>query len=130
MSYMKTALVIEFESTDNREQFIEDFTDDICNWDFLNKNEKLDTWRATLVEENNTLKTVVLFTNGIPDVDWEKYVKAYKEFTYLKISKSNKYMVEVIPYPYEQNYMKASRRVLLDYQNDKSEFDKMFEFSV
>lgn len=130
MSYMKTALVIEFESTDNREQFIEDFTDDICNLDFLNKNEKLDTWRATLVEENNTLKTVVLFTNGIPDVDWEKYVKAYKEFTYLKISKSNKYMVEVIPYLYEQNYMKASRRVLLDYQNDKSEFDKMFEFSV
>lgn len=130
MSYMKTALVIEFESTDNREQFIEDFTDDICNLDFLNKNEKLDTWRATLVEENNTLKTVILFTNGIPDVDWEKYVKAYKEFTYLKISKSNKYMVEVIPYLYEQNYMKASRRVLLDYQNDKSEFDKMFEFSV
>lgn len=130
MSYMKTALVIEFESTDNREQFIEDFTDDICNLDFLNKNEKLDTWRATLVEENNTLKTVVLFTNGIPDVDWEKYVKAYKEFTYLKISKSNKYMVEVIPYLYEQNYMKASRRVLLDYQNDKSEFDKVFEFSV
>ncbi|EJT5937302.1 hypothetical protein N2W52_002070 [Clostridium perfringens] len=130
MSYMKTALVIEFESTDNREQFIEDFTDDICNWDFLNKNEKLDTWRATLVEENNTLKTVVLFTNGIPDVDWEKYVKAYKEFTYLKISKSNKYVVEVIPYLYEQNYMKASRRVLLDYQNDKSEFDKVFEFSV
>lgn len=125
-----TVLVIEFESKNCNEWFIKDFTDDICNLDFLNKNEELDTWRATLVEEDNNLKTVVLFTNGIPDVDWKKYIKAYKDFTYLKISKSDKYKVEEKPYFLIQDYMKPSKKVLFDYKLGNTKFENLFEFSV
>lgn len=118
-SIASDVLVISYEGGIKN---IEYLVDDIFSWDFLNKNEEVDSWRFYQIRKG----IILVASNGKPDVDWKKYFEVYKELKRLRISHSTKYAVELIPYFYDQSsYEVTFQRIYDDFRLSKKGWEEL-----
>ena len=100
----------------------EDLVDDIFSWDLLNKNMDADSWRFFELRKG----IILVASNGKPDVDWKKFFEIYNNLKRLRISYSNCYPVELIPYFYDQSsYEDTFQRIYDDFRLSKKGWEEL-----